>query len=502
MKIKYNFKSVRFKLFVTLCFVIAIIVLCLVTINSIVLESFYLYSKTQTVRGVYDKINNYYNLNGANSNIEEELQRIAFNNNFDIFIETDQNVMVFSTNKDFYSILDIITNSRDYSNVRNNDNVIYTDDVMRIEKINDQNNNISYILLSGRLDNGYSLYISIPAVPIEESVDISNQALIIIGLIILIISAFIASYISKKFTRPIVELNDITNKMARLDFSKKYNLADTDDEINELGKNINTMSDKLESTIKQLRDNNLELEKDIEEKSKIDEMRKQFISDVSHELKTPIALIQGYAEGLVENVNSDDESRKFYADVILDESNKMDTLVKQLLELMKLEYGKRELNNENFNIVELINEVIRKCKVMIEEKNIKIEFDSSKQVTVNADDFYIEQVVTNYFTNAIKHAENVNGEKKISIKIEEKESKVRVSVFNTGNNIPEEHLSKIWGRFYKEDSSRNRNDGGTGIGLALVKAIMNNYKNDYGVINRENGVEFYFDLDHEKNEEN
>ena len=500
MKIKYNFKSVRFKLFVTLCFVIAIIVLCLVTINSIVLESFYLYSKTQTVRGVYDKINNYYNLNGANSNIEEELQRIAFNNNFDIFIETDQNVMVFSTNKDFYSILDIITNSRDYSNVRNNDNVIYTDDVMRIEKINDQNNNISYILLSGRLDNGYSLYISIPAVPIEESVDISNQALIIIGLIILIISAFIASYISKKFTRPIVELNDITNKMARLDFSKKYNLADTDDEINELGKNINTMSDKLESTIKQLRDNNLELEKDIEEKSKIDDMRKQFISDVSHELKTPIALIQGYAEGLVENVNSDDESRKFYAEVILDESNKMDTLVKQLLELMKLEYGKREFNNENFDIVELINEVIRKCKVMVEEKNIKIEFDSSKQVMVNADDFYIEQVVTNYFTNAIKHADNVNGEKKIFITIEEKENKVRISVFNTGNNIPEEHLSKIWGRFYKEDSSRNRNDGGTGIGLALVKAIMNNYKNDYGVINRENGVEFYFELDCEKNE--
>ena len=190
----------------------------------------------------------------------------------------------------------------------------------------------------------------------------------------------------------------------------------------------------------------------------------------------------------------------FMRKVILDESNKMDTLVKQLLELMKLEYGKRELNNENFNIVELINEVIRKCKVMIEEKNIKIEFDSSKQVTVNADDFYIEQVVTNYFTNAIKHAENVNGEKKISIKIEEKESKVRVSVFNTGNNIPEEHLSKIWGRFYKEDSSRNRNDGGTGIGLALVKAIMNNYRNDYGVINRENGVEFYFELDCEKNE--
>ena len=496
MKTRSNFKSVRFKLFLTLCFVIAVIVLCLVAINSIVLESFYLYSKTQTVRGVYEKINNYYNINGNNNNIEEELQRIAFNNNFDIFIETEQNVIVFSTNKDFYSILEMITNTRNYSDEREKqNNIIYKDEEIKVEKINDQYNNISYILLSGRLDNGYKLYISIPAVPIEESVDISNQALIIIGLIILLISSFIASYISKKFTSPIVELNDITNKMARLDFSQKYRIADTDDEINELGKNVNTMSDKLETTIKQLRENNLELEKDIEEKSKIDDMRKQFISDVSHELKTPIALIQGYAEGLVENVNTDDESRKFYAEVILDESNKMDNLVKQLLELMKLEYGKREFNNENFDIVELINEVIRKCKVMLEEKNIDIVFQSDSPILVNADDFYVERVVTNYFTNAIKHTIEVNKEKKIEIKIEGKEDKIRISVFNTGNKIAEENLNKIWGRFYKEDSSRNRTDGGTGIGLALVKAIMTNYKNDYGVINKENGVEFYFELD-------
>ncbi len=494
MKLKNNFKSVRFKLFLTLCVVIAIIVLCLVAINSIVLESFYLYSKTRTVKLVYQKINNYYNSNKNNINIEEELKRIAFNNNFDIFIETDENIIIFNTNKDIYSTIDVITSAKNESN---QNNIIYEEDNIKITRINDQYNSISYILLSGQLDNGYYLYISMPAVPIEESVEISNQALIIIGFIILLISSFIASYISKKFTSPIVELNDITNKMAKLDFSQKYRIADTDDEINELGKNINTMSDKLESTIKQLRENNVELEKDIEEKSKIDEMRKQFISDVSHELKTPIALIQGYAEGLIENVNTDDESRKFYAEVILDESNKMDTLVKQLLELIKLEYGKREFNNKEFDIVELINEVIRKCKVMIEEKNIKIDFNANQKVMVNADDFYIEQVVTNYFTNAIKHAIEINNEKKIEIKIEkkEKEGKIRVSVFNTGNNIKEENLNKIWGRFYKEDTSRNRTDGGTGIGLALVKAIMNNYKNSYGAINKENGVEFYFELD-------
>ena len=175
----------------------------------------------------------------------------------------------------------------------------------------------------------------------------------------------------------------------------------------------------------------------------------------------------------------------------------MDTLVKQLLELMKLEYGKREFNNKTFNIVELINEVIRKCKVMIDEKNIQIKFEQNDPIPVVADDFYIEQVVTNYFTNAIKHTKEVDGIKQIEVKItkDNEKGKVRISVINTGNNIPEDHIDKIWGRFYKEDTSRNRNDGGTGIGLALVKAIMNNYKNKYGVINLENGVEFYFELD-------
>ena len=268
------------------------------------------------------------------------------------------------------------------------------------------------------------------------------------------------------------------------------------------GKNMNTVSDKLEATIKQLKDTNIELEKDIEQKSKIDEMRKQFISDVSHELKTPIAIIQGYAEGLKENVNSDEESRDYYANVILDEANKMDKLVKQLLELMKLEYGKREFNNQRFNIVELIEEVIRKSNIMYEEQNIIVEIDGKNPTYVFADDFYIEQVVTNYFTNAIKHVKEIGKEKKIKITIKENKEihKVRISVHNTGDKIDEEDLNRIWNRFYKVDSSRKRTDGGSGIGLSLVKAIMTNYGNSYGAYNTENGVEFYFELD-EKEEQ-
>ncbi|MCI8519084.1 MAG: GHKL domain-containing protein [Clostridia bacterium] len=253
------------------------------------------------------------------------------------------------------------------------------------------------------------------------------------------------------------------------------------------------MSETLEKTIKQLRSSNIELEKDIEEKSRTDEMRKQFISDVSHELKTPIALIQGYAEGLVENITEDEESRKFYAEVILDEANKMDIVVKKLLELMRLEYGKNAFNLTKFNISELICEIIRKSTKVLEEENITVKFED-KEIYVIADEFYAEQVFNNYFTNAIKNASEIDGKKEIKISYEIKEKKLRVNIFNTGENISSEDLIRIWNRFYKVDTSRNRENGGTGIGLSLVKAIMTNTNNKYGVENKENGVEFYFEV--------
>ena len=373
--------------------------------------------------------------------------------------------------------------------------VLYNKDNTYILEQKDLKNDITFLLLVGKLDNGDSVYVRMPISSITENVKISNHFLYMIGVITIIISGVVVLVISKRFTKPISEISAIANKMSNLDFSQKYRIKDTDDEIDNLGKSINTMSDKLEYTITELQKNNSDLEKDIEEKSKIDDMRKQFISDVSHELKTPIALIQGYAEGLIENVNTDEENRKFYADVILDEANKMDNMVKELLELTKLEYGGRVFHNNFFDVIELIQEELRKYTVMIKENNINIKFDLKEPICVYADETFIEQVVNNYLSNAIKNITEINGEKYIEIKIKlVKDNKVRIFVFNTGKNISKENINKIWNRFYKEDTSRNRENGGTGIGLSLVKAIMDNYKNEYGVINKKNGVEFYFDL--------
>lgn len=495
---KEAFSSVKVKLFITLSLTILIIIIFLIIMNSFALENFYLYNKKKTLKEVYETINNYYHDPDQDGDIEAKLEKISVKNNFDILVKDNNGINVYTTNKNFSSVIGTINDMVDRFNMSSNQE-LEKNDKFSIKKQKDLRNGLSYIMLSGELDNGYYLYIRIPVTSIQDSVSISNNFLLLIAGFTILISAIILSIISKKFTEPILELNYIAKKMSNLDFSYKYKVTNAKDEINDLGKSINIMSEKLEKTIKQLRNTNIELERDIEEKSKLDEMRKTFISDVSHELKTPIALIQGYSEGLLENVNNDDESRKFYAEVILDETNKMDRLVKKLLELMKLEYGKREFNNTTFNIAELEREVIRKSKVMIDEKKVKVEFEEDKKVNVIADDFYIEQVLTNYFTNAIKNVKEINGEMliKISNIIDYDRKKVCVKIFNTGEKIKEEDMYRIWNRFYKVDESRNREDGGTGIGLAFVKAIMNNYQNDYGVKNLENGVEFYFELDME-----
>ncbi len=492
---KKMFQSVRTKLFLTLCIVIIMIIAFLVIINNVVLESFYYYSKKNASLEAFDYINEKMN-DTEFADFSIELEKLSLANHFDIIIKQQENE-IYATNKDFsedFGEIPEVKYDVEY-NVFRQDDIMYSDQNVTIRKIQDKKNGVNFILLVGTLENGNTLFIRMPITLIKESVEISNKLLYLIALIAVVLGGIAITWITEKFTKPIEELNDIANKMANLDFTKKYRIHDNNDEIDALGKSINTMSIKLEDTIQQLKRNNMELERDIEEKSKIDEMRKQFISDVSHELKTPIALIQGYSEGLIENINSDEESRKFYADVILDEANKMDILVKKLLELMKLEYGEREFNDAKFDMVELIHEMIRNSKVMLEEQKVKVEFKAKGPIYVLADSFYIEQVIRNYFTNAMKNVKKVKGQKRIKISIRNREKNiVRVSVFNSGEPISEENLNRIWTRFYKVDQSRNRNRGGTGIGLALVKAIMNQYGSDFGVQNKKDGVEFYFEV--------
>ena len=360
-----------------------------------------------------------------------------------------------------------------------------------ISQSHDRFQKTDFLELWGKLDNGEFYIVRCPLESIAESAAISNQFYIYIGLVVILVSAVIIWLVTRKMVKPVQELTALSERMANLDFNAKYTSGGKD-EIGELGQNFNIMSGKLEKAISELKSANLKLKKDIEERMQLDEMRTEFLSNVSHELKTPIALIQGYAEGLKDNISDDAESREFYCDVIIDESAKMNRMVRQLLDLNQLEFGNDQLSMERFDLAELIRGVLQASHILIEQKEAKILFDQSEPVPVWGDEFKIEEVVTNYLTNALNHLE---GDKVIEITCREWNGIVTTTVFNTGQPIPDEDIDRIWDKFFKVDKARTREYGGSGIGLSIVKAIMDSHQQKCWEKNYENGVAFSFTLE-------
>ena len=369
-------------------------------------------------------------------------------------------------------------------------------DRFTINKFYDYEVNAYFIDLVGDLDNNDIIFIRTSFENIEESVSISSRFLAILGGIVIIIGSVIMFIFSSRFTKPINELSEISDQMTMLNFERKYN-GNRKDEIGVLGNSINELSGKLESTITELKTANIELMKDIKDKNEVDEMRKEFLSNVSHELKTPLAIVMGYAEGLKENVGDDPGERDFYCDVIIDETRKMNGLVKKLLSLNEIEFGENKIDLGRFDIVELCKNVVSSFTLMMKEKtDTHINVEQTEPIYVWADESLIEEVVVNYLSNAINH---VDDKKVIKVGFSENgDGVVRVSVFNSGECIPESELENIWIKFYKVDKARTREYGGNGIGLSIVKAIMSQHKRDCGVINHTDGVEFWFELDSKK----
>ncbi len=350
---------------------------------------------------------------------------------------------------------------------------------------------MDYLDMWGFLDNGDLFFIRTAVESIRDSVMLANRFLAYIGIGAAIVCGIVIWFVSKKITDPILELAQISERMSRLEFDARYSQKSSN-EIAVLGNHMNELADALERTISELKTANNELQKDIERKNEIDEMRKEFLANVSHELKTPIALIQGYAEGLKEGISDDPESRDFYCDVIVDESAKMNNMVQKLLTLNQLEFGNDIISMERFDIAALIHNYIQSAEVLLRQNDAQVRLPAKDPVYVWGDEFKAEEVFMNYFTNALNH---LAGEKVIDVRMEKLDGKVRISVFNTGEPIPEDAVSHLWEKFYKADKARTREYGGSGIGLSIVKAIQESINQGYGVRNYENGAEFWFELE-------
>ncbi len=350
----------------------------------------------------------------------------------------------------------------------------------------------SYMESWGFLSDNTTLFImSMPLTSIRESVILSNRFTTFVGAVALGFGSVLMYFVTRRVTNPLLRLAVLSERMSELDFEAKYE-GGHQDEIGVLGRSMNTLSDKLKETIGALQEANRQLQHDIEEKIQIDEMRKEFIANVSHELKTPIALIQGYAEGLTEGMAEDAESRDYYCEVIMDEAAKMNQMVKQLLTLSALEFGNDAPVWEQFDLAELIRDLLNSSRILIEQKGARVIWEEEGPLPVKADEFKVEEVMTNYLNNAINH---LDGEKIIRIQTERMQSKVVVRVYNTGQPIPKEDIPNLWTKFYKVDKARTRAYGGSGIGLSIVKAIMDAHHQQCGVENKDGGVEFWFTLE-------
>lgn len=493
--------SLRFKItFVLVVCMVMMIFLCWI-LNKSFLGAYYQETKVSTLGKSYEEVKKLI--------VEEQLDQItAFTDEqIDLLNEicSGNNIEVYIINGNMVASINSSRTARDrmrYSRITyvygmnpgygiSDVKLLYSNGEYDVYSQFDKLQEANYIDLYSVMENGVEIFIRTNYESIQESAAIANRFLAYVGIAVAVIGSVVIFFVSRNFTKPILELADISKKMSELDFDVKYK-GNTKDEIALLGNSMNELSERLEKTISELKSANNELQSDIQNKIQIDEMRKDFLSNVTHELKTPIALIQGYAEGLEDNINEDAESRQFYCDVIIDEAQKMNKMVKKLLTLNQLEFGQNQVELERFDVAALIRSVLQSVDILAKQKQVRMIFEEEEPVYVWADEYMIEEVITNYVSNALNH---VSGANIIEIKLIRREDVVRVAVYNTGERIPEEELENIWIKFYKVDKARTREYGGSGIGLSIVKAIMTSHNRACGVVNHESGVEFWCELD-------
>lgn len=466
---------------------------CCWFINTTFLEKYYLNQKKEVIFRVYNEIN------GAMSDesikddaFDIELQKLCGKYNISLLVLDEYFLPLKATMHDSEflkrQLLDNLFFQEEHAP---GEKILEHTDNYVIRRSIDPRMRTEYIEMWGFLDEGNLFLIRTPKEGIIESVSIANRFLTYVGIVAVVVSGLVIWLISKRITEPILELAGISERMKHLDFEAKYK-GNHKNEIALLGENINQLSETLEETISELKTANNELQKDVEKKEQIDEMRKDFLANVSHELKTPIALIQGYAEGLKDGISEDAESREFYCDVIVDEAAKMNRMVQKLMTLNQLEFGNDVVTMERFDIADMISTFVGSADILTKQSGISVKMDLPAPAFVWADEFKTEEVFRNYFSNAINHC---SGEKVIHVRLAQKDGKTRISVFNTGEPIPEECVPHLWEKFYKVDKARTREYGGSGIGLSIVKAIMDSMNQACGVINYENGVEFWFELE-------
>jgi signal transduction histidine kinase len=500
--------SVRQKLFMQVGILVLLLVGLTMMANSLFLEPYYTSQLKHRLVDYYETINQMDE--GQYNNELQQLIDIESTSNVDIMITTSEWELIYTSNSYF---LDEkmwekveklrMVNDRKFRPIfeyedwgktppekPNNEGPPNNDHPpMSVEKIETINEKVGFyyaytdplfsnkiLVLSGVLNSGDIIELKVPVISIQESIQITNKFTLICGLVLLLIAFVYAYILSETFTKPIREMNDVTKEIKALRFNQECSVKSSD-EIGELASNINDMSRALSEAIASMNQKNDQLE--------------TLVNNVSHELKTPLALLQGYAEGINLHIISDEEKVKFYSEVIVDEAKKMNRIVESLLTIKKFASEDMTLFYKDFSVTDLIHKTIVKYEPLLAKNNLDIIFESKEDLLVYGDAFYTEQVLMNYLSNAVQYVEEPY---EIRIYIQRLPHTCRVNVFNSFQPISPEALEPVWDEFYKLDQSRTRDKGGHGLGLSIVRAIQEAHGQECGVKSEEHGITFWFDI--------
>lgn len=466
-------KSIRSKLFLQIGILIIGMITLLLAVNTWLAEPYYIYTQQQQMIQFYEQIKdmdmrNKKQLDELFSTMEQEygIEILLLDNEQSLIYASGGYQSDKRTNEDYDEPIPHVTI----------ENIKTLEDGAEFTKTTQGKFGIENLLLSNELSNGYIIEFKITIHYIKTAIQTINEILLVIGALFIIISSIFAFLLSGSFTKPIINITNATKKMSKLDFEVHCEVQ-SNDELGTLSESINHMSEVLSDTIETLHIR--------------DEKRRILLNNVSHELKTPLTLMQGYAVGLKQSVIANPKKTDFYTGVIIDETVKMNRLVESLLDIDQLETDVRELNIRTFNINAFVDENIRRFESIMDDKGITYSVTMGKEMNVECDPDLTEQVMKNLLSNAILH---IGEPKKIDIEVVPNDTSVSIRITNTCEQINEEEIGKLWDRFYKKDKARTREQGGHGLGLSIVKAIQEAHHQGYGAELVEDGVCFWFDM--------
>lgn len=480
-------KSIRLKSILLFTMIITLMTIMLFIANVSLLQKYYIKKSMKKL----DKISSEIVVNYQKMNLFDQQYIFQLEENYNIRVniipferilfnkENIKNKNKFNSTSSFFKSL----TKKDIASLNSGEKII------RIIKHNRFRGH--FIALAYKIPNEDRLIIlSSPIAQIKEAVSAASEFLLMASSITLLLGSIAVYFSAKKISNPIIKINSVAKSMASLDFTKKISL-NTNDELQELAENINFLSSELEGTITNLNLANQKLLIEIEKERKIEKMRKIFISNISHELKTPIAVIGGYAEALSDNIIQNNENRIFYSSTILKESEKMAKIVNELLLISKLESDTFSFQMEIFNMSESVETILKKFTLHLKKKNISIVKNFQTSLSAYGNKEKIESCIENLLSNSISFV-NENGI--ISITLKQTLVSTLFEITNSGEQIPEDKIDNIWLAFYRADEARSRDLGGTGLGLSIIKSIIDKHNGRYGCKNLEKGVLFWFEL--------